>query len=50
MKKKCCRKFIKKDKHCSKCPAALDDQLKQQLIEAEKKKKSKGKKKKNKKK
>lgn len=52
VKKKCCQKFIKKEKHCSKCPAAIDKVLKKSLLakEAEKKSKPKKDKKKDKKK
>ncbi len=52
-KKKCCAKFIKKGKYCSRCPAAGECELQGEVrqVKAKKKKKKKKKaKKKNKKK
>lgn len=46
-KKKCCKKFLQKGNHCSKCPI-VDNRLTQEKVAAEKKKRKKKKAKKNK--
>lgn len=48
VKKKCCAKFVKKGKHCGKCPIADDCDMKDSVMAQQKDKKTKkaGKKKK----
>ncbi len=40
VKKKCCHKFVKKGKHCSKCPIVDECALQEKIITAKKKKKA----------